>query len=148
MIAVQDGEITRSAKSPSLGHFVALRDAYGNTYTYAELGEVSTVYPVLEPHEHSAVSPRIATRAPVARTGSERPRQRGRAAALAAVRRRHRLLARAGRGGDAGIGPPLSATTAPTAATTARSRRTGEAPREFQRGADEVYLHPLRRASR
>ncbi|HTD07385.1 MAG TPA: lytic murein transglycosylase, partial [Solirubrobacteraceae bacterium] len=60
VIAVQDGEVVQVGESPTLGHFVSLRDAYGNTYTYAQLGDVSSVYPVLEPHVHSAVSSRIA----------------------------------------------------------------------------------------
>ena len=60
VIAVQDGEIVGSGVAPSLGRFVALRDAYGNTYTYAQLGSVAKLYPVLQPHEHTAVSPRMA----------------------------------------------------------------------------------------
>ncbi|HYM56019.1 MAG TPA: lytic murein transglycosylase, partial [Solirubrobacteraceae bacterium] len=59
VIAVQDGEIVRIGDSPSLGRFVSLRDAFGNTYTYAELGDVAALYPVLEPHVRSAVSARI-----------------------------------------------------------------------------------------
>ena len=47
VIAVQDGEIVQLGSSPSLGSFVSLRDAYGNTYTYARLGEVASLYPVL-----------------------------------------------------------------------------------------------------
>ena len=47
MIAVQDGEIVQIGDSPSLGRFVALRDAYGNTYVYAQLGSVASLYPVL-----------------------------------------------------------------------------------------------------
>jgi soluble lytic murein transglycosylase-like protein len=50
VIAVQDGQIVQIGDSPELGHFVSLRDAYGNTYTYAQLGEVAQLYPVLEPH--------------------------------------------------------------------------------------------------
>ena len=45
--AVQDGEIVQIGDSPSLGRFVSLRDAFGNTYVYAELGAVATLYPVL-----------------------------------------------------------------------------------------------------
>ena len=41
---------SRSAARRTLGHFISLRDAYGNTYTYAQLGDVASVYPVLEPH--------------------------------------------------------------------------------------------------
>jgi murein DD-endopeptidase MepM/ murein hydrolase activator NlpD len=58
VIAVQDGEIVQVGDSPQLGRFVALRDAYGNTYTYAQLGDVAQLYPVLEPHDanHSAAA--------------------------------------------------------------------------------------------
>jgi hypothetical protein len=51
VIAVQDGQIVQIGDSPQLGHFVSLRDAYGNTYTYAKLGSVSQLYPVLKPHD-------------------------------------------------------------------------------------------------
>src|SRR5207302_921986 len=37
VIAVQDGQISRIGDSRELGHFISLRDAYGNTYTYARL---------------------------------------------------------------------------------------------------------------
>ncbi|HEV2924106.1 MAG TPA: lytic murein transglycosylase, partial [Solirubrobacteraceae bacterium] len=40
VIAVQDGEIVQIGSSPTLGRYVSLRDAYGNTYTYAQLGDV------------------------------------------------------------------------------------------------------------
>ena len=59
MIAVQDGEIVQIGDSPSLGRFVSLRDAYGNTYVYAELGDVAALYPVLVPRSHTTVSARI-----------------------------------------------------------------------------------------
>ncbi len=59
VIAVQDGQIVAVGDSPTLGRYVSLRDAYGNTYTYAQLGSVATLYPVLEPREHTAVSSRI-----------------------------------------------------------------------------------------
>ncbi|HTZ87329.1 MAG TPA: lytic murein transglycosylase [Solirubrobacteraceae bacterium] len=54
VIAVQDGQIVQIGDSPSLGHFISLRDVYGNTYTYAKLGSVADLYPVLKPHEDSA----------------------------------------------------------------------------------------------
>ena len=60
VIAVQDGEVTADGESPALGRYVSLRDAYGNTYTYARLGSVAAVYPVLEPRVDTAVSARIA----------------------------------------------------------------------------------------
>jgi murein DD-endopeptidase MepM/ murein hydrolase activator NlpD len=48
VIAVQDGRVTQIAHSGPFGPSISLRDAYGNTYTYAGLGTLSTVYPVLE----------------------------------------------------------------------------------------------------
>jgi membrane-bound lytic murein transglycosylase B len=55
VIAVQDGEVVQIGDSPELGHFISLRDAYGNTYTYAQLGDVAQLYPVLEPHDANHV---------------------------------------------------------------------------------------------
>ena len=40
VIAVNDGRIIRIGRSQRLGWHVQLRDVYGNTYTYAHLGEV------------------------------------------------------------------------------------------------------------
>jgi hypothetical protein len=54
VIAVQDGQIVQIGDSPQLGHFISLRDAYGNTYTYAKLGSVAQLYPVLKPHDGKA----------------------------------------------------------------------------------------------
>jgi murein DD-endopeptidase MepM/ murein hydrolase activator NlpD len=48
VIAVQDGRVTQIAHSGPFGPSISLKDAYGNTYTYAGLGTLSTVYPVLE----------------------------------------------------------------------------------------------------
>ena len=59
VIAVQDGEVTAVGDSATLGRYVSLRDAYGNTYTYAQLGSIAPLYPVLEPRVDTAVSPRI-----------------------------------------------------------------------------------------
>jgi len=60
VIAVQDGQVVQIGESPTLGKYVSLRDAYGNTYTYAELGDLASLYPVLVPHVHSKVSSRLA----------------------------------------------------------------------------------------
>ncbi len=54
VIAVQDGEVVQIGDSAQLGRFVSLRDAYGNTYTYAKLASVAQLYPVLRPHNGQA----------------------------------------------------------------------------------------------
>jgi hypothetical protein len=63
VIAVQDGQVVQIGDSPELGHFISLRDAYGNTYTYAKLGSVAELYPVLKPHEGAGTSQKSAQQA-------------------------------------------------------------------------------------
>jgi Transglycosylase SLT domain len=46
VVAVNDGVIKRIGKSERLGRYIVLEDAYGNHFTYAELGEVAEAYPV------------------------------------------------------------------------------------------------------
>jgi murein DD-endopeptidase MepM/ murein hydrolase activator NlpD len=46
VIAVNDGRIVKLGHSQKLGNYVELQDATGNVYTYAQLGQVSKVYPV------------------------------------------------------------------------------------------------------
>ena len=40
VVAVNDGVIEKMGSSPQLGNYVVLQDAYGNRYTYAELGQI------------------------------------------------------------------------------------------------------------
>jgi hypothetical protein len=40
VVAVNDGVIEKMGHSPRLGSYVVLQDAYGNRYTYAELGRI------------------------------------------------------------------------------------------------------------
>ena len=92
VIAVQDGEVVRDRRLAELGRFVSLRDAYGNTYTYARLGSVAELYPVLEPHDGSS-SPSGPAQGPTAR----RNRSRGVRPALARTPARALAAAEAGR---------------------------------------------------
>ncbi len=45
VIAVNDGRIVGMGESAELGRYVRLRDAYGNTFTYAHLGSIAKTYP-------------------------------------------------------------------------------------------------------
>lgn len=56
-IAVQDGRIVRLGESAELGHYVVLADVYGNTYTYAQLGQLASLYPVLEGSKRFSLHP-------------------------------------------------------------------------------------------
>jgi hypothetical protein len=40
VVAVNDGVIEEMGSTPRLGKYIVLQDAYGNRYTYAELGEI------------------------------------------------------------------------------------------------------------
>jgi hypothetical protein len=145
-IAVQDGEIVQigSSDSPSLGRYVSLRDAYGNTYTYAHLGSVAALYPVLAPREHTAVSPRIA------RPGASEPAPSG--PATAGAQPRSPLSAGAtvsglALGAAAILEPPPAAPApvpVPAGAPSAPRRPAPGRARVFASGPDNVYLHPLR----
>ncbi len=54
VIAAQDGRIAQIDPTGPFGPSVSLVDAYGNTYTYAGLGTLASLYPVLESVEVGA----------------------------------------------------------------------------------------------
>ncbi len=140
VIAVQDGEVVQVGDSPSLGRFVTLRDAYGNTYVYAELGDIASVYPVLEPHVHTAPSPRVAPR-PSEQTPS--------GPATAGAQPRSPLTEGAAisglaLGAAAGLeADPVPTPSAPTTTQVPPPRKATANVRVFTEGANDVYLHPL-----
>ncbi len=71
VIAAQDGRIVQISRSGPLGLSISLKDAYGNTYTYSELGTLATLYPVLEAVESGP--PTVPARAHTAGTSSLAP---------------------------------------------------------------------------
>ena len=147
VIATQDGEITQIGDSPSLGRFVALRDAYGNTYVYAQLGSVASLYPVLQPREHTAVSARIdqpgrepAPSGPA--TAGAQPRSPvSEAAAVSGLA----LGAAAALEPAPSTPAPVPAAPVPTQPLAPRPTATAHSTaRVFASGPDDVYLHTLR----
>jgi Transglycosylase SLT domain/Peptidase family M23 len=66
VIAVNDGKVVKIGKSKQLGRYVELQDATGNTYTYANLGSMPTLYPVPKPQHLTANSIAKALLAPSA----------------------------------------------------------------------------------
>ena len=46
IVAVNDGVVKKIDRSKKLGRYLVLEDAYGNRFTYAQLGSVAEVYPV------------------------------------------------------------------------------------------------------
>ncbi len=140
VIAVEDGEVVQVGESPSLGRFVSLRDAYGNTYVYAELGEVASVYPVLEPRVHTTPSPRVAPHATEHAPSGP---------ATAGVQPRSPLSEGAAVSGLAlGAAAALEVTPIPPPAASSPTHVPAPAKpashvQVFAEGADDVYLHPL-----
>jgi Transglycosylase SLT domain len=144
VIAVQDGEIVQIGDSPTLGRYVSLRDAFGNTYVYAELGDVASLYPVLQPHVHSTVSPRIAQGA-----GRGEPTPSGPATAGAQARSplsEGATVSGLALGAAAGLeaAPGSATTTSAPVAPPVPARKPSGRVRVFTEGSNDVYLHPLR----
>jgi murein DD-endopeptidase MepM/ murein hydrolase activator NlpD len=143
VIAVEDGEVVRVGDSPTLGRYVALRDAYGNTYVYAELGELAAVYPVLEPRVRTAPSPRIAPgtseQAPSgpATAGAQPRSPLSEGAAISGLA----LGAAAGLESTGIVAPPASTPATPTHVPAPRKATANV--QVFAEGANDVYLHPL-----
>ena len=46
VVAVNDGVVKKVGRSKRLGRYLILEDAYGNRFTYAQLGSVAELYPV------------------------------------------------------------------------------------------------------
>jgi murein DD-endopeptidase MepM/ murein hydrolase activator NlpD len=145
VIAVQDGRIVQIGETPSLGRYVSLRDAYGNTYVYAQLGSLASLYPVLEPRNHSAVSGRIAQSG-----GGAEPAPAG--PATAGAQQRSPLSASAAvstlaLGAAAALEPaptPPAPAPAPGPAAPTPPLPPPAGVRVFRSGPNDVYLHPLR----
>jgi hypothetical protein len=141
VIAVQDGTVVALGDSPALGHYVSLRDAYGNTYTYAQLGETAALYPVLKPHDNPAGSKRIAKPGEGVGPAPSAP-------ASAGVQPRSPVSEGAVSSGLAmGAAAELEAAATPPQATAPTpppvQAPPSDTPRVFRSGPDDVYLHPL-----
>ena len=54
VVAVNDGVIKRIGKNKRLGKFIVLRDAYGNDFTYAQLGDHADAIPAPKDHDLNA----------------------------------------------------------------------------------------------
>jgi hypothetical protein len=139
VIAVQDGRIVAMGQSPALGRYISLRDAYGNTYTYAQLGGLAPLYPVLEAREHTTPAARISHTA-----GGAGPRPSTPASAGVQP---HSPLSQAAVASGLAMGAAVtleSTPPSPVPPTPPPVAPPVSAPRVFRAGPDEVYLHALR----
>jgi hypothetical protein len=139
-IAVKDGTVTAVGVSPTLGLHVSLRDANGDVFTYADLGEVASVYPVLAPRD---------LREPAARVAMRKPASAPQGPASQGVQPHPPLsMAAVSAGFTFGPAEELNQTAgSPPKHPAALSRRPHSAlPRasSFQEGPERVYLRALR----
>jgi murein DD-endopeptidase MepM/ murein hydrolase activator NlpD len=137
VIAVQDGEVVQIGQSAALGRFLVLRDAFGNTYTYGHLGDVSALYPVLEPHVNSTVSSRISQ----GRAAGEAPPS---GPATAGAQPRSPVSEGATVSGLAlGAAAALEAAPAPAPQPSPAPQPAPAKVSVFRAGSNDVFLHPL-----
>ncbi|HEX4438154.1 MAG TPA: lytic transglycosylase domain-containing protein [Solirubrobacteraceae bacterium] len=143
VIAAQDGEVQQIGDSPALGHFLTLRDAYGNVYTYAHLGDVASEYPVIEPRVNSTVSSQIEHQGPSGEPAPSGP-------ATAGIQSRSPLSEGAtvsglALGAAAGLEPapetPKASAPEPVQPTTPQT--VAPHVKAFREGSNEIYLHQL-----
>ena len=76
--------IKKMGKSKELGKFIVLQDAYGNRYTYSQLGQISQIHPV--PRQRKLDAAALQARGPEQGRGPEGPGNRGRQLRRAASR--------------------------------------------------------------
>lgn len=132
VVAVADGVVSKIGDSPSLGHYVSLQDPYGNTYTYAELHSVASLYPVLKLRQSFArAKKRVASVASSAQLTPNTPASAG--------------IATSSPIASSLLGAPASEGSqhAVASSTPTDSAALGAA-KVFKAGPDTVYLHSLR----
>jgi murein DD-endopeptidase MepM/ murein hydrolase activator NlpD len=139
VIAAKDGTVIAIGRSAALGLHVSVRDANGDVFTYANLGEVSSLYPVLAPRDGDGSStPKAARRTSAApkqsATEGVQPHPPLSAASVAA-------------GFTFGIAeelnrPSVSSTPAP-AGISPTTGHPAPHPSSFLEGPERVYLQAL-----
>jgi hypothetical protein len=72
VVAVNDGVIKKIGRSKRLGRHIILEDAYGNEFTYAQLGKVSDVIPVPKNRKLGAADFKLVTPGKGGRDGAGR----------------------------------------------------------------------------
>lgn len=138
VIAAKDGTVIAISSSAALGLHVSVRDAGGDVFTYADLGEVASLYPVLAPRDGNGGSASVATR-----RRNAAPRE----SATAGVQPHPPLsVASVAAGFTFGIAEELGQTRTPV--TSPRTSQAHHQPAShqssFPEGPERVYLRALR----
>jgi hypothetical protein len=122
VVAVNDGVIKKMGESKELGKFIVLQDAYGNRYTYSQLGSISQMHPV--PRQRKLGADAFKLEGPRKDASPKAPATAG---------------DNSGRGGAPASNPPRSA---PAGTQTAQDNQT------FQFDPKTMQLKPLKIGSR
>jgi hypothetical protein len=106
-IAVADGHVVALGHDAHSGRYVTIEDSYGNRFTYAGLGSIEKVYPVLKPRRESTADVAgDALLAPAQKHGGVAPgtTQVAEAATGVTALSNARAATGVGRGGGGGLG--------------------------------------------
>jgi hypothetical protein len=122
VVAVNDGVIKKMGEIKELGKFIVLQDAYGNRYTYSQLGSISQMHPV--PRQRKLGSDAFKLEGPQQDASPKAPATAG---------------DNSGRGAEPASNPPRST---PPGAQTAQDNQT------FQFDPKTMQLKPLKIGSR
>jgi membrane-bound lytic murein transglycosylase B len=130
VVAAQDGRILKLGHSRKLGHYVVLRDVYGDLFTYAGMGSIASRYP--KPQRRTAASSAPALPGAVSGAGEAKPKLPATAGSQPPVTLK--VKARAG-------ATHAGAKHAGGASGAAASSAPGE-PAPVQSGKVRLFAHP------
>jgi hypothetical protein len=154
VVAVNDGVIKKMGESKELGKFIVLQDAYGNRYTYSQLGSISQMHPVprqrklgadafkLEGPRKDASPKGPATAGDNSGRGAAPASNPPRSAPAGALRSRQRLFAFPERPGNADQATLSGQSAQPASGETTQDNQT------FQFDPKTMQLKPLKIGSR
>jgi hypothetical protein len=156
VIAVNDGVIKKIGRNDRLGRFVVMQDVYGNRYTYAHLGEISSRYPVASSHQNRIARDEFKPARTTSLPKPSAPASAGRqvrdnrspapAAQTAAAPEKERLFANPARRNNRSLATETGQADSVTGSNYEVFRVYFS--RVFRLGADEVQLKPLKRGAR
>jgi hypothetical protein len=140
VIAVNDGKIVGLGESKTLGRYIRLQDATGNTYTYAHLGRVATHYAAPKAVKISALD--IAKELSVPKIKA--PSQAASAGTQSAVRVSGNTITPTA---DSALIADSTHTTAASEHVASHHVATHHVPAASGTVKERLFAHPTRRAS-
>jgi hypothetical protein len=128
IIAVNDGRVVKLGTNKRLGKFVMVQDVYGNTYTYAHLGEIEKTYPAPKDRSKRHGKGRVEKEAAAPKTRDAA--KSAETAATPALPTKERLFAHPNRPAARAAGAEVQ--VAPTTDKLTQAAPLGFKPRDFE----------------